>query len=188
MTRWKVAAGDRRTLVSALCLLLLGSAAVGCSTRGAVVPLAKADGWSGGSDLSPYAVLEIAFDRGTAEEMWRQNVPAGLQERSGVPAESGIYGELANVDFEQQAVVLWSSGQSSSCPEWLDNLTADNTGTVEVKTRSVADSNDGCTADYATYRMIVSVGRDQVPRLEDLPTTDVVGVPDGLVTPYPADR
>jgi hypothetical protein len=152
-----------------------------------VVPLAKVDGWRDGLNASNFAVLEIAFDAATATQAWRENVPMDLGDRSGDPVEAGEYGDLEDVDFEEQVVAVWSSGQSGSCPSWLAQVIVQQSGLLELK-RGGSDPDEDCTADYRPYRMVVAIDRSHVPPEEELPTRDVTGVPDGLVTAYPVGR
>lgn len=149
-----------------------------------VVPLAKADRWRDGlrpEDLDhPFGVIEIAFDRETAERAWSDNVPADLPQGDGAPIEPGRWGSLDEVDFGTQAVVVWSSGESGSCRGWLTGIdTAD--GKVWVETDGGAMV---CTDDYNQYRMVLAVDRDRLPDPGDLPTDRVEGIPTGLVRGY----
>lgn len=172
----------RRRVAAVLILPLLGLGAV----AGAVVivadsdvrPLSKADSWRDGlwegfesrGEEPPYALIEIAYDRAAAERAWAENVPPGLPERSGRPDADGRYGELDDVDFSRQAVVVWSSGQSGTCPGWLaDVRTVD--GVVQVTTDQ---RGSACTDDYRTYRMVLAVSRDRLPEQGELPTTEVL--------------
>jgi len=80
---------------------------LGGSADGSVVGTAPADA---------FGVLEVAYDDSTVRALWDAVVPPGLPARSGDPHEPGLYGDLADVDLDEQAVVLWSSGESGSCP------------------------------------------------------------------------
>lgn len=160
-----------------------------------VVPLAKVQGWRDalGPVAAPFAVLEIAYDRETAERAWRENVPEDLAPGEGVPDEPALYGELDDVDFDRQVVLVWSSGQSGSCPGWLAGVAIGDDGTVEIRRRDTSmradpgeDRPTACTEDYNAYRMVVAVDRDRLPVEADLPSEEVRGIPDGLVTTYPA--
>jgi hypothetical protein len=141
-----------------------------------ISPLAKFDGWRDGpwDDNAPFAILEIAYDRATAERAWKENVPASLSRGSGMPEQAGLYGSVDDVNFESQAVVVWSSGQSGSCPEWLSDVRTGD-GRVEVETTvgaqvaGQADEPIACTSDYGTYGMILAVARDRLPHPSDLP-------------------
>lgn len=178
----------RGYLVAMALCILSGAALSACgSAQDGVVPLAKVDGWRDGFDTSEFAVLEIAFDAETARRAWLENVPLDLAERSGDPLEPGKYGDLEDVNFEEQVVAVWSSGQSGSCPSWLAQVMVQQSGLVELE-RGSANPGEDCTSDYRTYRMVVAVDRSHVPHQEDLPIRDVAGVPDGLVSAYPAPR
>lgn len=74
---------------------------------GTVAPLMKAEGWRDalGTPSPPFAVLEIAFDRETAERAWRDHTPDGLPERDGAPEEPGLYGDLDEVDVDEAGTV-----------------------------------------------------------------------------------
>lgn len=155
--------------------------------------LAKAGNWREGLMHSgaPFAILEIAPDRATAEVAWRENVPDTLS--AGTEDGYGLYGGLKGVDFNRQAVVVWSSGESGSCPDWIVDLRTTEGGTIEVEIedgRWLPESPDPnvayiCTDDYRYYRMVLAVDRDRLPDLASLPSEDIVGVPDGIVTVYP---
>ena len=157
----------------------------------AVQPLAKMDGWSPGvsaafGDYHPFAVLEIAYDQPTAEQAWDAVVPDELPNRRGYPAQVGLYGSLDSVDFSRQAVVVWSSVQSGSCPSWLADITTDG-ATVEMTSGELGeiripvatplrkkDVPMDCTADDNPYSMVLAVDRDRLPERSELPTDDVV--------------
>lgn len=149
-----------------------------------LAPLAKASGWREdlGSVGTPFAVLEVAFDRATAERAWRDNVPDDLDtRRDDLPAEPGRYGDLDAVDFDRQALVVWSSGESGSCAEWVADIdTVD--GTVRVQRGATAQT---CTSDYNPYRMVLAVDRDRLPQPGDLPHDRIEDLPDGEVRAYP---
>jgi hypothetical protein len=178
-------------------ITVLGLAAlVGCGpvtnlVAGAgVTPLAKAEGWRDdlGPMLPPFGILEIAYDRPTAEQLWADNVPEGLPEHQGDPEEPGIYGGHDEVDFDRQVVVVWSSGESSTCPGWLADVQVDDAGTVQLEREDAAGVFGACTDDYNPYRLVGAVDRDRVPPPGALPTEDVAGVPEGpgaVVAEYP---
>ncbi|MFW6194953.1 MAG: hypothetical protein ACOC5M_00335 [Chloroflexota bacterium] len=165
------------------------------------VPLMKAEGWRPeleeprlSGSRPAFAVVEIAFDRETAERAWAENVEPSLPRRSGTPEEPGIYGDLEQVDLEKEAIIVWSSGESSSCPAWLAdiNVTDDARVTIQIEDDTGGwfgtDLFAACTDDYNPYRMIVAVDRGSLPAPDDLPTENVSGIPSGLVTTYPAER
>lgn len=140
-----------------------------------VQPLSKAAGWRDGLreslDGDPYALVEIAFDRDAAELAWAENVPEDQPPGEGAPAAPGRYGDLDEVDFDTHAVVVWSSGESGSCPAWLEGVATDGEGTVELTT---GQQGDVCTDDFQSYRMLVVAHRDQLPEPDWLPIDDVV--------------
>jgi hypothetical protein len=155
-------------------------------------PLAKADGWREGlverfdGDM-PFALVEIAFDRATAELAWAENVPDGLPRRDGRPEQPGRYGDLDAVDFSTHAVVVWSSGQSGTCPAWLADISTRDDA-VEIHT---AQSGQICTDDYRPYRMLLAVERDRLPDPDEFPVSNVIvdgrsGGSPSLVDRYPA--
>jgi hypothetical protein len=150
----------------------------------AVETLAKASGWRDAlvDELAtPFAVLEVAYDRETAEAAWRDNVPGDLGARDDeLPAGPGVYGDLDQVDFDRQAVVVWSSGESG-CPEWLTDIdTVD--GVIHIERDATADE---CPAIYLAYRLVLAVDRDRLPTPDELPSVRLEGVPDGEVRVYP---
>jgi len=119
-----------------------------------------------------FAVLEVAYDAQTAQQMWDQNVPADLQERSGDPRDPGRYGSLSDVDFAQQAVALWSSGESGSCPGWISDIAVDS-GYVVVTEVDDSGLGGACTSDYNPYRVLVAVDRADLPASESVATTKI---------------
>lgn len=127
-----------------------------------VTTLAKMDGWSEGFDIgNDFAALEIAFAAKTARQLWNQNVTKDLPVVEGPPIEPGVYGELADVDFGMYVVGLYSSGQSGSCPEWIEDIHLGPDGRVRITTATAGEGD--CTADYNTYRAMVVFDRDEVP-------------------------
>lgn len=151
-----------------------------------VETLAKASGWRDrlAEELGQFAVFEVADDRETAEVAWRDNVPDDLETRDDeLPADPGVYGALEQVDFEQQAVVVWSSGESGSCPGWLSDI--DHAEVAVVVEREA--SGGMCTDDYNPYRMVLAVDRERLPPPEDLSSAELDGVPDGVVRAYPTE-
>lgn len=162
-----------------------------------MAPLAKADGWrddlrpnsSGFASRPSGSFLEIAHDREAAERAWSENVPSGLPPREGMPEDPGLYGELSDVDFEWQAVVVWSSGESGTCPGWLADVNT-RKGRVEVEERIAQEvtwvGDYGCTDDRRTYRMVLAVPRDKLPSRGDLPIEQPSGLMVFHITEYPA--
>ncbi|WP_052668574.1 hypothetical protein [Nitriliruptor alkaliphilus] len=151
----------------------------------AIDTLAKAQGWRDGLTEeveTMFAVFEVAYDRETAEVAWRDNVADDLEPRDDdLPAEPGLYGTLDEVDFDRQAVVVWSSGESGSCPEWLTNIDGAG-GTIRVQREATAEM---CTDDFNPYRLVLAVDRDRLPAPEELAAAQLEGVPDGTVRSYP---
>lgn len=160
---------------------------------GPVVPLAKVDEvrpsrrgrdtqWPGS------ALVEIAFDASTAERAWAENVPPGLPDRDGAPAQPGIYRRLHEVDFATQTVIVWSASQSRSCPGWLADLDTER----HVVALHPEHLGPVCDDDGGTYRMLLAVDRDRLPEPGDLPvpgdlrSESVAGVPDARVVAYPS--
>jgi hypothetical protein len=97
---------------------------------GPVRRLAKAKGWRDGvwDTRAPDAVLEIVADRSAAHAAWTANVPDDLPREPQDPAGVGVFATLADVDFDREAVVVWSATQSPGCPEWLADITTDADG------------------------------------------------------------
>jgi hypothetical protein len=141
-----------------------------------VQPLAKMDGWSPSASAAfeptepAFAVVEIAYDMKTAKQAWDATVPDDLPSRTGYPTDAGIYGSFDSVDFSRQAVVVWSSGQSGSCPGWLRDIATDS-ATVTITRGQVGQV---CNADYDPYSMLLAVDRERLPTSSELPTDDVV--------------
>lgn len=148
----------------------------------ALTTLAKDDGWRTDDDLGSMSeTLEIAYDRDTAERAWDENV-GDLTPRDGeLPAEPGIYGDLDDVDFDRQVLVVWTSGESGTCPAWMTDLdTVD--GTIEVSGSALG--GPFCTADNQPFRLLVAVDRDRLPDVADVASTRLGGH-DGDVRLYP---
>lgn len=145
---------------------------------GGIRTLAKIDGWREGLETPPgvFSALEVAYDATAAQQMWEDNVPAGLPEVKGDPVTSGRYGELSGVDFTRDVVALWSSGQSSSCPAWADSVSGSGADVLSIGVTVDTGSNGACTADRQVYRTVVVINREAVPDAAALPqTTAVVG-------------
>jgi hypothetical protein len=108
-------------------------------------------------------------------------VPADLVRRTGDPTLPGLYGDLADIDFDREALVVYSGGQSGTCPEWLTGLEVTELGTVQLTTTStptlfatVHGERVGiCTGDRNEYRLVLSIDRDRLPPISGLPTTRV---------------
>lgn len=154
-----------------------------------VQPLAKVEGWRSDADMQqmPFAVVEVAADADTAEQAWQENVPEDLGEGDSDVGEPGVYGSLDDVDFDDQVVVVWHSGESGSCPTWLADIdTVDGSVTIE---RDQYSPDDVCTDDYNPYRMVLAVDQDRLPELDELPTEDIsideAIIDQGRVVAYP---
>ena len=185
----------RGAAAAVLLAALLAGLAAGCggsSTADGLTTLAKVDGWRAplwnDEELSAhFALVEIAYDEETARAAWRENVPERLPQRSGEPREAGRYGSFADVDLEEQVLVVYSSGQSGSCPGWLADLSVEE-GIVLLEREEHAPGM-ACTDDYNAYRVVLAVDRDKVPAADELPTERAL-IDDlelsVLVTAYPA--
>ncbi|QBI18832.1 hypothetical protein ER308_04260 [Egibacter rhizosphaerae] len=162
---------------------------------GGVVVLAKAEGWRDGlRDAAghAYALVEIASDERTAQRAWEDNVPQSLPDADGDPAEPGRYARLESVDLDRQAVVVYSSGQSGTCPSWVTGIeTTDDR--IEVALASTADQGEACTDDFQAYRLVVAVDRDRLPDPAQLPieridvSTENLTDVEGRAVAYPAE-
>ena len=161
--------------------------------------LVKADGWRAWLG-SFHGVVEVAYDEPAAVQAWAENVPADLVRRTGDPTLPGLYGDLADIDLDREALVVYSSGQSSTCPEWLTGLEDTELGTVQLTTTSTSttfatvqgERVGFCTGDNREYRIVLSIDRDRLPPISGLPTTRVLFNGEqlfggGLVTTYPAE-
>ncbi|GGI03397.1 hypothetical protein [Egicoccus halophilus] len=150
-----------------------------------VITLAKVDGWRDGLDGTAFAVLEVAADPETAARAWAENVPDDLTPVDDEPPVTpGRYGELDDVDLDRQVLVVWSSGESGSCPDYLADLSTVDGDVVTVERASAGAG--ACTDDYNPYRLVLAVDRDRLPPVDELPAS-LVGVPDGQAVAYPAD-
>lgn len=74
--------------------------------------------------------------------------------------------------FDSHAVVVWSSGQSGTCPGWLADVGVEG-NTVHVETGEHV-AGHGCNDDYNPYAMVVAVPRSRLPEASLLPTADVI--------------
>lgn len=161
-------------------------ALAGCAapeSAGSAAVLAKADGWrASATPGDSFAVLEVAYDRATAEALWDENVGADLPARDGAPLEPGVYGDLTDVDLDEQVLALYSSGQSGSCPGWVEDVSTSGDGTVEVSTVQDLRGGDGCTDDYNPYRVVLALDR------EDVPSADALGTARLLIDDTPVLR
>lgn len=196
MTGWHKAA---TIVVLAGMLAGCGSLREARSTdRGAdpVVVLAKADGWRDGlaqATGDPYALIEIV-DPTDSRQAWHDKVPADLPTATGDPADPGVYRPLAaDVDLERYTLVVYSSGQSSSCPAWVDDLSFTE-GRIEVILATTAGPGEPCTDDFQPYRLVLAVDPGVLPSRAELPVERIDVVSDNLIdvagraVAYPANR
>ena len=169
---WQAAAALAATAMTLVATS--GCGALPGAGSGGLQTLAKIDGSREGMATPPntFAVLEVAYDAQTAQRMWDENVAADLPEQSGDPTDPGRYGSLGDVDFDHQAVALWSSGESGSCPGWVSDVTLDN-GYVVVDEDDDSGPGGACSADYNPYRVVVAVDRADLPEPEALGTTGI---------------
>ena len=158
-------------LATAVALLsIAGCGALPGLGSGSLTTLAKVDGWREGFEPPPdtFAVLEVAYDSATAQQMSDENLTADLPERSGEPGDPGRYGDLGDVDFDQQAVALWSGGESGSCPGWVADVEMEDGAVVVTEN---AEDPQGCSDDFNPFRVLVVVDRSELPDPEELATT-----------------
>lgn len=159
-----------------------------------VVVLARDDGWREGLMEAVghrYLVIEVATGERAAQQAWDDNVPDGLPDRTGSPDEPGVYAPFEEVDLETHAVVVVSSGTSSSCPAWPEDLRLRDAA-IEVDLATDVEAGTPCTDDLAPYRVVLAVERARLPMPDalpiediDLPSENLTGV-DGVMTAYPA--
>lgn len=153
-----------------------------------MVPLAKIEGWRDGMTATADSMLEIAWTRDVAAQAWAENVPAELMELSNdAPLEQvGLRDDLSAVDFDTQALVVWSSAESSTCPVWLSSVHTNDDGELEPEI-SFSGGPD-CTEDANPYRMLLAVERASLPDDELLPSDGFrAGWGRLTVTAYPID-
>lgn len=158
-----------------------------------VRPLAKVAGHDVGgpvhdrngpvNDRVDFAELAVAFDADAGAQLWDAAVPADLPHASDV-TDAGRHGNPDSVDWDQQALALWRSGQSGSCPETLVDVAVADNGTVEVAIDRDTGPGLGCQEDYNPYRMVLAIDRDHLPATDALPA-ELEGVPRGEVTTWP---
>jgi hypothetical protein len=189
----------RRTMM--LCAVLPLVVAVACGPApdggtdalGEVIVLAKAEGWRPGLQDATgftFVLVEVAADASVASVAWADNVPPSLPVGQGLPAVPGVYGEFDSVDFDRQAVVVYSSGESGTCPAWVTDLSASD-GRLAVTLASTAEAGQPCTDDFRPYRLVLAVDRDRLPEMSDLPldridlVSENVTEVEGLVVAYP---
>lgn len=174
LVRWLVVAG----------LGLLVGCGDGQATGGVAVlaktgiGLEEADG-ALGDPMQPG--LRVAVDRATADTLW-DALEADNLEAVSDPAERGRHGQLGDVDFDGQAVVLWRGGESGSCPERLDGIATQDDGVVEV-TLSRSLLAVACTDDYRPYAVLAAADRQALP--EALPARGRAVGPGDQHTTFP---
>lgn len=87
--------------------------------------LAKTRGWrlgleqAVGADVT--AVVEIAYDQASARQAWEQHVHDQLPESRSLH-DPGVRGDLDEVDFDEEALLVWSSREAITCPERLEDI------------------------------------------------------------------
>ena len=167
MTRTSVL---RAAAVSAVAALALG----GCSS-GTDEPrtLARVDDWrQGARPGGDSPSLEVAYDATSAQRLWDENVPSALPDREGDPTEEGRYGDLADVDVDDQVVALWSGDQSGGCAQWLSGVSREEAGGVVLSEDGEAGPGDACSDVRVLYRTVVVLDRSAVPDEATVATTD----------------
>lgn len=87
-------------------------------------------------------------------------MPPDLPDGGGDPGRQGVHGDLAAVDFGESVVAPWSSGESGSCPQWVDSVDTSEGGLVVTTT---IGHEDACTDDHPAYRSVVVLEREDVP-------------------------
>jgi len=144
------------------------------AAAGGVRTLAKVDGWREGQPFpqEAFALFEVAADDDAARALWDAAVPDGLPARDGDPREVGLYGDLSDVDLDEQVLALWSSVESSSCPGWLSGVGASADGALLSFDEEEHRPGDGCNDDGVPYRTVVAVDRSSLPELAVLETVE----------------
>ena len=101
----------------------------------------------------------------------------------------GRFGDLDDVDFDTQALLVWSSGDAGdACATWLANIRTivrDDETRVNVELGEKEPRRGVCPASYKPYRMLYAVDRDRLPAPDALPIDDIEGVRDALIAAYP---
>lgn len=140
------------------------------AVAGGVRTLAKVDGWRDGQPFpaEAFALFEVAADDDAARALWDAAVPDGLPARDGDPREVGLYGDLSDVDLDEQVLALWSSGESGSCPGWLAGVGTSADGALLSCDDDKHSPTGGCSDDDVAYRTVVAVDRSGLPDLADL--------------------
>lgn len=165
-----------------LTLALIGALLAGCGSDSAptgdgenpqpgtdpVTVLARIDGWL--EQSVEFVQVEIAPDEAAARAAWDEHVGDELPEGTGDPVVAGVYADIDAVDFEQQALVVFSSGGSGSCPPWVTDLVTEGERLEVTLDRQAATA---CTDDFNPYRLLLAVDRDRLPAPEGPPITRI---------------
>ena len=107
----------------------------------------------------------------------------------GDPLETGRYADFTDSDdlAPGELLVLWYSGQSGSCPSYLQELRV--TGNVDIRQGPDWGSTP-CNDDYNAYRQLVVVSEDALPEIGEVPLTlggdESNGAGDLVLDVYPA--
>ncbi len=135
---------------------------------GPVRTLATVAGWRDGLvDEHPgYALLEIAYDRTTAERAFAENVPDDLPTGDGDPSGDGLHAGLDTVAWDREVVAVWSGGRSGSCPVWIDAVRVDDGSVAVIEGSQHAGI---CTDDYNAFRTVLAIDAGLVPPQDQLP-------------------
>ncbi len=148
---------------------------------GEIVTLAKVEGWRDNFENEhgfPYIVLEIAETRDHIDAAWSANVPNDLAEAASPADGPGIYVAREAVDWDTYALVVFSSGESGTCPEMLTRLELHD-DRIDVDVEHVGGPYEACTDDFRPYRQLFALPVDQLP--EQLPV-DRIDVPSRNLT------
>lgn len=166
----RVPARPRAVLLVAVLAALTACGTGDPAAAGGVRTLAKVDGWRDGQPFpeGASALFEVAADEAAARALWDAAVPDGLPARDGDPRDVGLYGDLSDVDLDEQVLALWSSGESGTCPGWLAGVGTSADGATLAFDEDEYSPTGGCTDDYNAYRTVVAVDRSSLPDLADL--------------------
>lgn len=152
--------------------------------EGAVAVLLKENDWREDPPRSLVEeeymrLLEIAYDAETGQRLWDDNGPQSS------PGDDTDGSDLPyDIDYSHQALVVWSSGESGSCPETLEGIITDESGAVTVELTQ-PEPHASCTEDFNRYRVVAAVNLDSVPHLENRSDASVADPPRAAVVPYP---
>lgn len=123
-------------------------------------------------------LLEIAYDVDTGQRLWDDNGPQSTDTNDAGGSELPY-----EIDYSSQALVVWSAGESGSCPETLEGITTSESGVVV--NLSQPGPEESCTEDFNRYRVVAVVNLDSVPGPEDVSDAIVEAPPRAEVLPYP---